>query len=189
MDFPNGGPSYNPDHPAISHALPGQPQNQRLELPTGKTHAAIAWPELKPPLIQTTVRQPDAVTVMHQHLQAVPALVGKEIGMVRLRLAEDPDDLGQDRFGYIGDGQVPIYNNWIENRIRPIAMGRKNWLFTGSLRAGKRAAAIMSLIQSAKLNGHAPFLYLKDILSRLPTQPKSRIGELLLHRWLPDASA
>ena len=68
-------------------------------------------------------------------------------------------------------------------------MGRKNWLFTGSLRAGKRAAAIMSLIQSAKLNGHAPFLYLKDILSRLPTQPKSRIGELLLHRWLPDASA
>ncbi len=49
---------------------------------------------------------------------------------------------------YIGDGQVPIDNNWIENRIRPIATGRKNWLFAGSLRAGKRAAAIMSLIQS-----------------------------------------
>jgi hypothetical protein len=45
---------------------------------------------------------------------------------------------------------------WIENQIRPIALGRKNWLFAGSLRAGKRAAAIMSLIQSAKLNGHEP---------------------------------
>ena len=87
---------------------------------------------------------------------------------------------------YAGDGQVPIDNNWIENRIRPIALGRKNWLFAGSLRAGKRAAAIMSLIQSAKLNGHDPFVYLRDILSRLPTQPYSRIGELLPHRWQPE---
>ena len=84
---------------------------------------------------------------------------------------------------YLNDGQVPIDNNWIENRIRPIALGRKNWLFAGSLRAGKRAAAIMSLIQSAKLNGHDPFAYLKDILSRLPTQPYSKIHELLPHRW------
>ena len=90
---------------------------------------------------------------------------------------------------YVDDGQVPIDNNWIENRIRPIATGRKNWLFAGSLRAGKRAAAIMSLIQSAKLNGHDPFLYLKDILSRLPTQPNSRISELLPHRWLPESAA
>lgn len=81
------------------------------------------------------------------------------------------------------DGQVPIDNNWIENRIRPIALGRKNWLFAGSLRAGKRAAAIMSLVQSAKLNGHEPLEYLKDVLTRLPTQPASRVGELLPHRW------
>ena len=47
---------------------------------------------------------------------------------------------------YVSDGMVPIDNNWIENQIRPIALGRKNWLFAGSLRAGKRAAAIMSLI-------------------------------------------
>lgn len=84
---------------------------------------------------------------------------------------------------YLNDGQVPIDNNWIENRIRPIALGRKNWLFAGSLRAGQRAAAIMSLIQSAKLNGHDPFHYLKDVLSRLPTQPYSKIAELLPHRW------
>jgi transposase len=90
---------------------------------------------------------------------------------------------------YLNDGQVPIDNNWIENRIRPIATGRKNWLFAGSLRAGKRAAVIMILIQSAKLNGHDPLLYLKDILSRLPTRPNSRISELLPHRWLPEISA
>ena len=52
----------------------------------------------------------------------------------------------------------------------------------GSLRAGKRAAAISSLIQSAKHNGHDPFLCLKDALSRLPTQPNSRISALLPHR-------
>ena len=61
--------------------------------------------------------------------------------------------------------------------------GGKNWLFAGSQRAGQRAAAIMSLIQSAKLNGHDPHAYLKDVLTRLPTQRASRIGELLPHRW------
>ncbi|WP_198161374.1 transposase domain-containing protein, partial [Variovorax sp. WDL1] len=68
-----------------------------------------------------------------------------------------------------------------------IAIGRSNWLFAGSLRAGQRAAAIMSLIQSAKLNGHEPHAYLSDILERLPTQPASRVGELLPHRWQPTA--
>ena len=87
---------------------------------------------------------------------------------------------------YLDDGQVPIDNNWIENRIRPIALGRKNWLFAGSLRAGKRAAAIMSLIQSAKLNGHEPLAYLKDVLTRLPTQTAIRIDKLLPHRWKPQ---
>lgn len=86
---------------------------------------------------------------------------------------------------YLDDGQVPIDNNWIENQIRPIALGRKNWLFAGSLRAGQRAAAIMSLIQSARLNGHDPYAYLKDVLTRLPTQLNSRIEELLPHRWVP----
>ena len=88
---------------------------------------------------------------------------------------------------YLGDGQVPIDNNWIENPIRPIAQGRKNWLFAGSLRAGQRAAAIMSLIQSARLNGHEPYTYLKDVLTRLPSLPHSRIGELLPHRWTAHA--
>ncbi|MDI1246569.1 MAG: IS66 family transposase [Rhodoferax sp.] len=89
---------------------------------------------------------------------------------------------------FLGDGQLPIDNNWIENQIRPIAIGRNNWLFAGSLRAGQRAAAVMSLIQSAKLNGHDPYAYLKDVLARLPTQKNSQIEELLPHRWQPTKS-
>ncbi|SUD31799.1 protein TnpC1 [Pseudomonas fluorescens] len=86
---------------------------------------------------------------------------------------------------YLGDGAVPIDNNWCENQIRPWALGRKNWLFAGSLRSGKRAAAIMSLIQSARLNGHDPYAYLKDVLTRLPTQRANEIDQLLPHKWQP----
>lgn len=86
---------------------------------------------------------------------------------------------------FVDDARLPIDNNWIENQIRPIAIGRGNWLFAGSLRAGQRAAAVMSLIQSAKLNGHDPYDYLKDVLARLPTQKNSCIDELLPHRWTP----
>ena len=90
---------------------------------------------------------------------------------------------------YLEDGELPIDNNHVENRIRPVALGRSNWLFAGSLRAGQRAAAVMSLIQSAKLNGHDPHRYLKDVLERLPTQPASRLQELLPHRWHPCVTA
>jgi transposase len=90
---------------------------------------------------------------------------------------------------FVSEGQLPVDNNHIENQIRPIAIGRNNWLFAGSLRAGKRGAAVMSLIQSAKLNGHDPYAYLKDVLTRLPTQRASMIAELLPHRWQPKTSS
>lgn len=83
------------------------------------------------------------------------------------------------------DTRYPIDNNPIENAIRPIALGRKNWLFAGSQNAGERAAVIMSLIATAKANGHEPYAYLKDVLTRLPTHPDRRIAELLPHRWVP----
>lgn len=85
---------------------------------------------------------------------------------------------------YCEDGAVPIDNNRVENQIRPWALGRNNWLFAGSLRSGQRAANVMSLIQSAKLNGHDPYTYLKDVLARLPTQRASKIDELLPHNWV-----
>jgi len=86
---------------------------------------------------------------------------------------------------FLLDGDVPIDNNHIENQMRPWAMGRKAWLFIGSQLAGERAAVVMSLLQSAKLNGRDPWAYLKDVLTRLPTQLNSRIEELLPHRWQP----
>ena len=86
---------------------------------------------------------------------------------------------------FVEDGQLPVDNNWIENQIRPIAIGRNNWLFAGSLRAGQRAAAVMSLIQSARMNGHDPYAYLRDVMARLPMQRANPIGELLPHRWQP----
>ena len=84
------------------------------------------------------------------------------------------------------DGAVPVDNNHCENQIRPWALGRKAWLFAGSELAGKRAANVMSLVQSAKLNGHDPWVYLSDVLTRLPTQINSRLEELLPHRWQPQ---
>jgi hypothetical protein len=86
---------------------------------------------------------------------------------------------------YLHDSRLPIDNNRDEQQIRPWATGRKNWLFAGSLAAGQRAAAIMSLIQSAKLNGHDPYTYCKDVLERLPTQRASEIDALLPHHWSP----
>jgi len=80
---------------------------------------------------------------------------------------------------YAGTGHLPIDNNLVENDIRPIAVGRKGWLFTGSERAGKRAASIQTLLGTAKLNGLDPAAWLKDTLEKLPTWPASRIDELL----------
>ncbi len=85
---------------------------------------------------------------------------------------------------YLDDPALPIDNNHDEQQIRPWATGRKNWLFAGTLMAGQRAAAITSLIQSAKRNGHDPYAYLKDVLTRLPTHKARDIDELLPHRWL-----
>ena len=64
---------------------------------------------------------------------------------------------------------------------------RKAWLFAGSELAVQRAAVVMSLAQSARLNGHDPWGYLKDVLTRLPTHLNSRIDELLPHRWRPPS--
>ena len=89
---------------------------------------------------------------------------------------------------HLEDGAVPIDNNFIERQIKPWAMGRKAWLFCGSELAGQRAAIVMSLVQSAKLHGHDPWAYLRDVLERLPGHPNSRIEELLPHRWQKPAA-
>ncbi len=89
---------------------------------------------------------------------------------------------------HLDDGAVPIDNNFIERQIKPWAMGRKAWLFCGSELAGQRAAIVMSLVQSAKFNGHDPWAYLSDVLERLPSHLNGRIEELLPHRWQKPAA-
>ena len=89
---------------------------------------------------------------------------------------------------YLIDGNVPIDNNAVENSIRPLALGRRNWLFVGSQMAGERAANIMSLIESAKLNGHDPWAYLKNVFERLPTLKNSELATLLPHNWCAPTS-
>jgi transposase len=121
--------------------------------------------------------KPEAAQWFDEHRQKVPdgSATAKAIDYSRRRW--------EALTRYLEDGRLPIGNNWVENQIRPIALGRANWLFAGSLRAGKRAAAVMSLLHSARINGHDPYAYISDVLERLPMQPASRIGELLPHRW------
>jgi transposase len=86
---------------------------------------------------------------------------------------------------YANSGALPIDNNPVENAIRPICLGKKNWLFTGSERAGKRAAAIQSLLATAALNGLDPAAWLRSTLEKLPTCLNSEIDSLLPLRQSP----
>ena len=80
---------------------------------------------------------------------------------------------------YAENGFYPIDNNPVENAIRPIAIGKKNWMFAGSEAAGKRAAVLQSLLETARMNGIEPMAWLSDTLEKLPAWPNSRIDELL----------
>lgn len=80
---------------------------------------------------------------------------------------------------FLDDGRIEIDNNAAERAIRGVALGRKNWLFAGSHAGGERAAALYSLIETAKLNGLDPERYLRDVLTRIADHPISRIDQLL----------
>jgi transposase len=88
---------------------------------------------------------------------------------------------------YLESASLSIDNNAVENAMRPITLGRKNWLHLGSDRGGQTAATLMSLVQSCKRLGNEPFAYLRDILDRVSTHPASRIDDLLPdRRVLPE---
>ena len=84
---------------------------------------------------------------------------------------------------YRDDGRIEIDNNTAERAIRPTVLGRKNWLFCGSDQGGERAAAIYTLIVTAKLNDLDPEAYLRDVLARLASHPAKQIEELLPWKW------
>jgi transposase len=92
---------------------------------------------------------------------------------------------------FMADGRICLSNNAAERALRGIAVGRGNWTFAGSDRGGERAAAVYTLIETAKLNGIDPQAWLADVLARLPDHPAKRIGDLLPWNWKipPQAAA
>ncbi len=84
---------------------------------------------------------------------------------------------------FLGDGRVCLTNNAAERALRGVALGRKSWLFAGSDRGGERAAAMYSLIVTAKLNDVDPRAWLADVLARIAGHPAARLHELLPWNW------
>jgi transposase len=128
-----------------------------------------------------------------RHEQAKPLLVAFESWLTTIRPTVAPGSSTQKALDYTirrwpaliryaDTGNLPIDNNPVENVMRPIAIGKKNWMFVGSERAGRRAASIQSLFATAKLNGLDPAAWLKMVLEKLPTCRMSDIDELLPFR-------
>jgi hypothetical protein len=84
---------------------------------------------------------------------------------------------------FLDDGRLPLDNNLVENSIRPVALGRKNWLFAGSPEGAKRMAIIYSLVATCKLNGINPYDYFHDILPKVASYPANKISDLIPTHW------
>ena len=84
---------------------------------------------------------------------------------------------------FLDDGRICLSNNAAERALRGIALGRRSWLFAGSDRGGERAAAMYTLITTAKLNDIDPQAWLADVLARIADYPALRINELLPWYW------
>ena len=131
-----------------------------------------------------TTRARPLLESLHQWLQSTLAVVSRKSEIAAaIRYA-----LGRWRalLRYSEDGTIEIDNNAAERALRAVALGRKNYLFAGSDSGGERAAAIYSLIGTAKLNGLDPEAYLREVLQRIADHPISRIEELL--PWSISAS-
>ena len=113
---------------------------------------------------------------MNERLDVLPqSPLGKAIGYAQNQWER------LERF--LDDGRIEIDNNAAERALRPIAVGRKNWLFAGSERGGRAAATFFTVLESSRRNGLNPYDYLKDVLTRLPSHPINRIDDLLPDRW------
>jgi transposase len=84
---------------------------------------------------------------------------------------------------YTSEGKLAIDNNSVERSVRPLALGRKNFLFCGSHASAKRTALLYSLLMTCKLNNVNPYDWLKDVLIRIAEHPISRVAQLLPHNW------
>ncbi len=132
------------------------------------------------------MRRQEAVPVLESlgtwmkeaYLKALPkSTIGKALGYSIQRWPE--------LMVYTTDGKLNIDNNPVENSIRPVAVGRKNYLFAGSHDAARRSAVLYSLMGTCKLHGINPFIWLKDVLQRINDHPINKIIELLPQNWKP----
>ena len=89
---------------------------------------------------------------------------------------------------FLGDGRICLSNNAAECELRGVALGRKAWLFAGSDRGGERAAVMLTLIRTCKLNDVDPQAWLADVLSRIADHKVTKLAELLPWNWRPAVS-
>jgi transposase len=89
---------------------------------------------------------------------------------------------------FVDDGRICLTNNAAERALRGVALGRKAWLFAGSDRGGERAAIVLSLVTTAKLNDVAPRAWLADVLARIADHPAAKLDQLLPWNWKPIAA-
>jgi hypothetical protein len=131
-------------------------------------------------------RQEHATPILDGIFAKIEELRSKTIPSEPLRKAIDYA-LNQKKalHRYLEDGRLRPDNNLAENAMRPIALGRKNWLFVGSERGGRAAALFMSLIKSCKDCNVNPWEYFDDLLRRIMSHPVSRLRELLPDQWRP----
>ena len=130
------------------------------------------------------LRQTEAVPILESlgkwmkesYLKVLPkSTIGKALGYSITRWTE--------LMRYATDGKLNIDNNPVENSIRPVAIGRKNYLFAGSHEAAKRSAMLYSLMGTCKLHEINPFIWLRDVLQRIATHPINKIEDLLPQNW------
>lgn len=130
------------------------------------------------------LRQAEAVPILteleawmkEQYVQVLPkSAIGKALGYSIQRW--------EQLMIYASDGKLNIDNNPVENCIRPVAIGRKNYLFAGSHEAAQRSAMLYSLMGTCKLNGINPFIWLRDVLQRIGNHHVNKIQELLPYNW------
>lgn len=114
--------------------------------------------------------------LQQQYVQVLPqSAIGKAIAYSLQRW--------EKLSAYVNDGQLNIDNNPVENSIRPVALGRKNYLFAGSHEAAKRSGMLYSLLGTCKMHGIEPFSWLKDVLHRIADHPVNKVQQLLPHRY------
>ncbi|MBX7143684.1 MAG: IS66 family transposase [Oligoflexia bacterium] len=169
----------------IQKLAPKADVNKTLELIARLYHAE---PRDKPPEAVAAARQKHSAPVLEklrQHLLAWSArtLPSSEVQKAINYALSQWEALSL----FANDSAIKLDNNLIENQMRPIALGRKNWLFTSSHEGAMRAAIFFSLINSCRLNKVNTWHYFNDILPRIQSTPRGSMALLLPHRWKPTA--